>query len=596
MQKKIFITYTLLLIMALILAGSLTLSFVTVNFENSIHKKLIENAQLINNFILEKDAQKTDIDFITYAQEYGKLLGARVTFVNNMGAVVGDSAIRNLKNVENHSNRPEIRRALKGDISIVKRHSDTLNIDFIYIAVPAIENNKVVAVTRLALPLDDLKSFNYRLFRYNLIAALVGIFVSAIIGYKYANYITKPIKEITSIANKIANGDFNNRIYIKSKDEIGALANTLNLMAEKLDMTISEIQDKNTKLQSALTSMNEALVAVDRSYKIILINPVARSLFDIEEPNIYGKHVLEVIKNNKLHDTLKEILDNNIIGQKEITIDYPKYKILKIYTNFIKLDRDPNRIIGVMALIQDVTEVRKLENMRSDFVANVSHELKTPLTSIAGFIETLKNGAIKNEKVRDRFLDIIEIETERLTRLIEDLLSLSAIESGKLIYSKEQIMINETVEEINLMVGPLIKQKNLNYQTEVESALPPIVGNKDWFKQMIINLIDNAIKYTPEEGLIKLLVYKRYKNLFIVVKDTGIGIPKGDIPRLFERFYRVDKARSRKIGGTGLGLAIVKHIVLAFFGDIRVSSEVGKGTEFVLKIPLEHNIDDNTRK
>ena len=367
-------------------------------------------------------------------------------------------------------------------------------------------------------------------------------------------------------------------------------------MAEKLDMTISEIQDKNTKLQSALTSMNEALVAVDRSYKIILINPVARSLFDIEEPNIYGKHVLEVIKNNKLHDTLKEILDNNIIGQKEITIDYPKYKILKIYTNFIKLDRDPNRIIGVMALIQDVTEVRKLENMRSDFVANVSHELKTPLTSIAGFIETLKNGAIKNEKVRDRFLDIIEIETERLTRLIEDLLSLSAIESGKLIYSKEQIMINETVEEINLMVGPLIKQKNLNYQTEVESALPPIVGNKDWFKQMIINLIDNAIKYTPEEGLIKLLVYKRYKNLFTVVKDTGIGIPKGDIPRLFERFYRVDKARSRKIGGTGLGLAIVKHIVLAFFGDIRVSSEVGKGTEFVLKIPLEHNIDDNTRK
>ena len=249
-----------------------------------------------------------------------------------------------------------------------------------------------------------------------------------------------------------------------------------------------------------------------------------------------------------------------------------------------------------MALIQDVTEVRKLENMRSDFVANVSHELKTPLTSIAGFIETLKNGAIKNEKVRDRFLDIIEIETERLTRLIEDLLSLSAIESGKLIYSKEQIMINETVEEINLMVGPLIKQKNLNYQTEVESALPPIVGNKDWFKQMIINLIDNAIKYTPEEGLIKLLVYKRYKNLFIVVKDTGIGIPKGDIPRLFERFYRVDKARSRKIGGTGLGLAIVKHIVLAFFSDIRVSSEVGKGTEFVLKIPLEHNIDDNTRK
>ena len=227
--------------------------------------------------------------------------------------------------------------------------------------------------------------------------------------------------------------------------------------------------------------------------------------------------------------------------------------------------------------------------MRTEFVANVSHELKTPLTSISGFIETLKNGAIDDEKVRGRFLDIIEIETERLFRLIEDLLSLSDIEHNRYHGKKDKIIISEAVKEANTMIESFIKQKRICYETELEEKLPPIYGNRDWFKQMLLNLIDNAVKYTPEGGTIKTSVYRRADNIFIAVKDTGIGIPKEDISRLFERFYRVDKARSRKVGGTGLGLAIVKHIVLSFNGQIHVNSEVGKGSEFIVR-PHQYRI------
>ncbi len=591
MQKKIFITFTILLVVGIILAGLLTLSFVRTTYEENIENRLITNAQLINQFVTdqisESDFEK--VDFSNYSKEYSRLINTRVSFIDVNGTVIGDSAVSDLRSLENHLNRPEIQEALDGKIGINKRNSSTLNVNYLYIAVPLIVEDKMYGVTRVALPLYELNQLNYKLLQNYIVAALCGLVVSTILGYKYANSVTRPIIKITDTAKKIANGKLNDRVHINSSDEIGELADTFNFMAEKLDMTITEIHDKNTKLQSTLASMNEALFAVDKTYKIILINPVAMTLFNIEEENVYGKHILEVVRNNKLHNLFKDILENNNLGETEVTIDYPVVKTLRVFTNFIRLEMDPNRIIGVMALIQDITEVRRLENMRSDFVANVSHELKTPLTSITGFIETLKNGSIENEMVRNRFLDIIEIETERLTRLIDDLLSLSAIESNSIFSKRDTIETHEILSEVGVIVEGLIEQKRMEFIVEIESSLPNIKGNKDWFKQMLLNLVENALKYTPEEGTVKVLVYKRYDNIFISVKDKGIGIPKEDIPRLFERFYRVDKARSRKVGGTGLGLAIVKHIVISFKGEIKVNSEVGKGSEFIVRIPISQN-------
>ncbi|SHJ13646.1 PAS/PAC sensor signal transduction histidine kinase [Geosporobacter subterraneus DSM 17957] len=590
MQRRIFLTYTLLFLVGIIITGLLSLGFMQKSYMENTEEKLIANGNLVNLFLQER-IKKDDlqsIDFTKLAHEYSEKISARVTFINPGGQVIGDSEVNaeNLYKMENHLHRPEIQEALSGRIGKSKRVSSTTDVNYIYVAVPLIMGERIDLITRLAFPLTEINRINFMLMQNVMIAALCGMIVATILGYRYVNSVTKPIKEITKTAQSIANGSLNNRVYVNTSDEIKILADTFNIMTEKLNATISELWDKNTKLQSTLTSMNEALFAVDKSYKIMLMNPVAKTLFKIEDEQVMGRHILEVIRNNRLHDVLKDILNSNNVGQTEITIDYPEQKILKIYTNFIRLDMDPNRIIGVMALIQDVTEMRKLEKMRSDFVANVSHELKTPLTSITGFIETLKNGAIENEKVRNRFLDIIEIETERLSRLIDDLLSLSAIEHDRLHFTKKKIKVNEAIREIGDIVEGLAAQKEIKLVFELDGSLPEIYGNPDWFKQMMINLVDNAIKYTLHGGSVKVLAYKRYENIFIVVKDTGIGIPKEDIPRLFERFYRVDKARSKKAGGTGLGLAIVKHIVLSFDGEIKVNSELGKGSEFIIRIPL----------
>ncbi len=591
MQKKILAVYIVLLFMGIILTGFLTLNFVRTSHLKNIEENLISNAKLISTYIEEKSAENSfqSINFSKYAQKYKKQIQSRVTFVDKNGIVLGDSEVdsENLSEVENHKYRAEVQKALEGKIGIAKRSSTVTEMDYIYVAVPIWLDNQIYGVTRLAFPLAEMQKLSCQLFQNVWIAAMCGLLVITVLGYRYIDNVIKPIQEITKVAQKFANGSFNQRVYIRSNDELSVLGDTFNMMAEKLNETISNLQDKNTKLQSILASMNEGLFAVDHSYKIILINSEALSLFHIEDQDVYGKHILEVVRNNPLHDILKDILGNKNIGQTEITIDYPEKKVLRIYTNDIRLDADPNRIIGVMALIQDITEMRKLETMRTEFVANVSHELKTPLTSISGFIETLKNGAIDDEKVRGRFLDIIEIETERLFRLIEDLLSLSDIEHNRYHGKKDKIIISEAVKEANTMIESFIKQKRICYETELEEKLPPIYGNRDWFKQMLLNLIDNAVKYTPEGGTIKTSVYRRADNIFIAVKDTGIGIPKEDISRLFERFYRVDKARSRKVGGTGLGLAIVKHIVLSFNGQIRVNSKVGKGSEFIVRIPIQ---------
>ncbi|WP_129596412.1 two-component system histidine kinase PnpS [Anaerophilus nitritogenes] len=590
MQKKIFATYMVLIFLGIILTGALSLNFIKTGYIDHIENKLITNANLINCFIEEKIENKklNSIEFYDFAYKYSKEINARVTFIDQNGNVIADSKVnpKDIDHIENHLYRPEVKSALKGKIGKSERKSITTNIDYLYIAIPIMVKNDIYGVTRLALPLIEISELNSKLLQSTFIAAFCGFLVTIILGYRFVNKVTKPIEEITKSAKKIANGHFEHKVYIKSNDEIGILADTFNIMVQKINHTISEIRDKNTKLQSTLGSMNEGLFAIDKNYNIILMNSVAMKLFHIEDENVYGKHILEVIRNNKLHDILKNILDNNLIGTKEISIEYPDPKILKIYTNFIRLDMDPTRIIGVMALIQDVTDMRRLENMRSEFVANVSHELKTPLTSISGFIETLKEGAMDNEKVRNRFLDIIDIETERLKRLIDDLLTLSSIENHKISVKRDPICIHEMFQETYVMMKGLADQKEIDYTTEIKLDLPIIYGDPDWFKQMILNLIENAIKYTSQKGSVKVFAYEKYDNIFMVIKDTGIGIPKEHIPRLFERFYRVDKARSRKVGGTGLGLAIVKHIVLSFDGEIKVNSKLGKGSEFTVRIPI----------
>ncbi|RKD26551.1 PAS/PAC sensor signal transduction histidine kinase [Caminicella sporogenes DSM 14501] len=591
MKKKIFVTYIILLLLETILTGLFSLSFIKMSYLSNIEEMLITDGNLVNKMVEDKIKEKyfKDIDFSKLAKEYSKQINARITFINRNGVVVGDSEIdkSDLKNIENHMNRPEIKKALKGIIGKSQRYSSTLDINYLYVAVPVVKDGIIYGVTRLAYPLNKINKIYFNFIKKIVISMVIGVAVAMLLGYRYINRITEPIKEITVTAQKISNGDFSSRVYVESEDEVKILADTFNLMAERLNNNISELQDKNTKLKSILTSMKEGLIAIDNSNRIILINSPAKKLFNIEKEDVLKEEIFNLINNEELKISLEKIINDNDLEKIEVAIDEPEMRILKIYKYLIKLNQDPNRIIGKLILIVEVTEMRRLEKMRTEFVANVSHELKTPLTSILGFVETLKNGAIDNEKVRDKFLNIIEIEAERLTRLIDDLLTLSDIESNKLSSNKkEYIDVYEEMIQIKDMMEEIAKQKDIEFICEIQESLPNIYGNRDWFKQMIINLVDNAIKYTPEGGIVRVSAYEKENSIFISVKDTGIGIPKKDIPRLFERFYRVDKARSRKVGGTGLGLAIVKHIVLSFGGKVDVYSEEGKGAEFLVKIPL----------
>ncbi len=418
-----------------------------------------------------------------------------------------------------------------------------------------------------------------------IIGILFGLIVSNFFGYRLIKGIVQPINEITDVAKEITKGNYEHRIEIKSIDEIGQLSFAINTMSDKLQETIDELYDRNAKLEAILKSLVNGVVAFDENERILLINDSARTMLGIKDNYAVGKHILDVVRNSKFHDVLEKIIKDKGYNIDNFEIDTFN-KHLKIYSSPI-VHQVTHKKLGFVVIINDITEIRRLEKIRSDFVANVSHELRTPLTSIRGFIETLREGAIDNIERRDRFLEIIEFEAERLTRLINDILTLSEIENLKEGFVKEDIVIDEEINEIFYIMEKTAKDKNIRLIKVLNCKDVVIKTSKDRLRQMIINLVDNGIKYTPEGGYVKVTTNDIENNIIIEVEDSGIGISKENIPRLFERFYRVDKGRSRKLGGTGLGLAIVKHIVESMKGTITVESEIGKGTKFTIILPKE---------
>jgi len=418
-----------------------------------------------------------------------------------------------------------------------------------------------------------------------IIGILFGLIVSNFFGYRLIKGIVQPINEITDVAKEITKGNYEHRIEIKSIDEIGQLSFAINTMSDKLQETIDELYDRNAKLEAILKSLVNGVVAFDENERILLINDSARTMLGIKDNYAVGKHILDVVRNSKFHDVLEKIIKDKGYNIDNFEIDTFN-KHLKIYSSPI-VHQVTHKKLGFVVIINDITEIRKLEKIRSDFVANVSHELRTPLTSIRGFIETLREGAIDNIERRDRFLEIIEFEAERLTRLINDILTLSEIENLKEGFVKEDIVIDEEINEIFYIMEKTAEDKNIKLIKDLNCKDVVIKTSKDRLRQMIINLVDNGIKYTPEGGYVKVTTTDMENNIVIEVEDSGIGISKENIPRLFERFYRVDKGRSRKLGGTGLGLAIVKHIVESMKGSITVESEVAKGTKFTIVLPKE---------
>ncbi|WP_430883438.1 two-component system histidine kinase PnpS [Fusibacter sp. JL216-2] len=572
------------MIIGILATGLLAHALLQRDFLNSVENRLLSNAYLIRGFLLDDVHDIDDIRRVV-ARESDNFK-ARVTVIDSNGVVVVDSEA-NLHELDNHGNRPEVIMAVDGLVGVSQRYSKSINMDLYYVAIPYDLKSGGRYVIRLSVPLTEISTFNYHLFRTILLSAAFGLVVAMLLGVRFLKVIINPIQDMSRASKEIANGKFGRSIIYDSDDELGELAENFNKMSEELGNKIMEIKDQNIKNSAILSSMINGVIAVDNQKHVMFINPAAELLFGFREDEIKGRHILEAFRNNQLDEQIQALIDDNVQSAIEIEMHRPEHRILNMYSNPIVSSQRANERIGVVIIIADVTDMRKLEFMRKDFVANVSHELKTPLTSIRGFVETLKNGAVDNVAVRDKFLDIIDMETGRLSTLIEDLLVLSDIEKRSNMIEKSQIDVCKAAEEVVHMLQEIGKKKNVAINLNCDKVNTELFGNSGWFKQMLINLIDNGIKYTPNDGSVWVNMSQTGDDLLISIKDNGIGIPEEHIDRLFERFYRVDKARSRNVGGTGLGLAIVKHVVLSFGGHIDVRSEYGKGTEFIVRIPFE---------
>ncbi|HEY5561166.1 MAG TPA: ATP-binding protein [Clostridiaceae bacterium] len=564
MKKKMILFMILILIFSMAVISTIFIVQVNQQYAENLKENLNINNNIIINLIKDQDAVDSEI----YLNNNYKNPAIRLTVINPNGSVLYDS-IKDFETMDNHNNREEIIEArTKGQGSSI-RLSKTLDIKMLYFA-KAYKDGYIV---RSSIPLTVIFGFETNFIKNYLLGAFIVFAISLLLLSKLTNYIVNPIKDLEYVTSRVAKGELDQRAKITSTDEIGQLGKTFNDMANKLEVTLNDAIDKQTRLEAILKSMDSGVIAIDINKKIIMINPYAEKIFGIRK-SVIGKSLLEAIRNYELEDIFESSNDE----YKEIKVFWPKEKELRIKIAEIIYN---NCQIGSVAVLQDITDIKKLENIRSQFVTNVTHELKTPLTSIMGFAETLRY--VDDAETKVKFLDIINEESERLTRLINDILILSDIENNKEIYIEDVDVEDMTKSIVNLMKNTA-EVKNIELLLSIKGN-PIIKTSKDRFKQMLINLVDNAIKYT-EKGSVEIDVCEIDNKCLIQVKDSGLGIAKDQLPRLFERFYRVDKARSRSQGGTGLGLAIVKHIVMSLNGTIEVESTLGIGSTFKITIPM----------
>ena len=579
---RLTLTFFAVTAVFLFLLGLYLMDIMEQSSYNNTQTRILSYARLMSDDLKDAFTKSSDKSFFPdYAHKATKDINARVTIIDTDGTVLGDS-ILDKDSMVNHANRPEIKQALSGEIGQSVRFSTSGRERMIYFVVPVMSDRTVIGVVRAAIPWSEVEASQSHI-RWSIGTAIfVALILMMGVGSSFTSPMIVPLQEMTAVAQEMAEGKLDTVLNVTSNDEIGALGRGLNYMAQRLRDNFRQITEERNKIKAILASMNDGVIAIDKNGNILLINPAVERMFHISYEQSLGKSVIEVVRNFELEKLLYEALSGAESTVHELQILVPDPKSFRISTAPLT---NETGVVGVVAVMRDITAFRQVEKMKTDFVANVSHELRTPLTSIKGFVETLLDGALEEPKTARHFLEIISDETDRLNRLLNDLLCLSKIEAKQREISKVPVELDKLIANTVSILSPQARDKSITISVETKGPLPTIEADEDMIGQLMINLVDNAVKYTQEGGNIRITTESEKAGIRVAVSDTGIGIASDSVPRLFERFYRVDKARSREMGGTGLGLAIVKHILEVHGGSIEVASRLGQGSTFTFYLP-----------
>ncbi len=568
-----FLIYSLIIVLTTLIITLITSYEYKKNYLKTLEINLQQQAEIIREEIKDDVINNRYKQINTLINTIAQQINTRITIIRNDGLVIGDSEYEADK-MEDHSTRSEFIQAVQKGIGKKVRFSKTTQQNMLYVAVPIISNNKVLGVVRTSAYLrqieKDLSAINTKIIYWTVSLTILAL----LLAWITSKNLTQPIRLITKAAERIKNGDFQTYFVNNRKDEVGALINSINKMAESLKTLFNSLQSEREEMRSILSAMTEGLLVLNDRDQIIATNESFRTIVGVN--NLIGQYHWQIIQNNQFNQIIAEIKNKKICRNREIELNNNVYSV-----SGKLIDSQDGRSKTIIVLY-DITEFKKLEKIKADFIANISHELKTPLTSIKGFADTLADEVGKKYR---NFAQTISRNADRLINIVQDLLIISELENTSQRLQIEKVRFSEIFNNITRLFKEKLKSKKLQLHIAMDDDVQEWYADYFLIEQMFINLIDNAIKYNVEKGEIHITLKKDDHNLKITIEDTGIGISREHWDRIFERFYVVDKSRSRKLGGTGLGLAIVKHIVLSHNGDIKVESEVGKGTRFIITLP-----------
>jgi two-component system phosphate regulon sensor histidine kinase PhoR len=574
---RIAAAFAILIVLCIVGLSAYLSYFFRHYYQDSLTTQLTDQAKLVGDagepYLAAGETDNLD----TLAKRLGEQIDARVTIIGRDGTVLGDSEEENPATMDNHSDRPEVRQALAEGTGSDIRRSETLGYEMMYVAAAVTVQGETVGVARVSLPLTEINAAMGHINTVIAVGALVAAALGILLAFQVTRITVDPVKKLTAVSKRMADGDLNQEIAVTSRDEVGELARAFNRMAMQVKQTMAAVTAERDRMEVIFSHMGDAILVVDGDSVVNTLNRAAEKVFQTSREQAIGRHFIEVVRDYEIDTLLQRCLTAKE-QQKGLVGVSPKRQLLGVIVTPFQGES------GCVVLVQDLTELRRLETVRRDFISNLSHELRTPITSLKALTETLYEGAIDQPSVAKEFVSKMNVEVDRLAQMVQEMGDLSRIESGEAPPKRSPVNIADVATRAVERLRAQADRAGLQVKLETASGLPAVSADEGRIEQVLVNLVHNAIKFTPPGGRIDITAKVDGNHLLVSVSDTGVGISTDDLPRVFERFYKADRARAG--GGTGLGLAIARHVVEAHGGKIWAESVEGRGATFSFSIPL----------